>query len=217
MTRLGTGLGDIMRDAESSPKVIAARFGLTTGDMLPPKPKAIDPDEPASPSRRRRTQIERQAEEDLGIVVLALIGHAARVPLKMSNEGGQAVAIAMSADPRLVYMTQDEIDRTGGLAARTDHEQAFEEHRFVELVRVYVAHDRHAGLFKPALESALIGSTGRARRRFRNIPVEFDMDMLSLFFAQASEDAGVPCFDAGERDRRKRVRMQQLERKAKGK
>lgn len=216
--RLGNGLGTLMQP-RTDVRDLAQQLGLKTGDQIArPKSKTVLITEAVQQIKRsRRTTFEKQAEDELEICVVALIGHANRVIRRPGdNEGGQAIATAMSSDPRHVYMPQEEIERTGGLAAASDHEEAFEEHRKIEFTRIYVALKPRAVLFKTALDSALMGSTENARYRWRDIPVEFDMEHLPLFFGAAASDSGVLVFDAEERDRRRNARVRQLERRARG-
>ena len=201
-------------DLDSGIAALKARFsglGLTTADTV------SAPETGAVAGHRRRSKIEKQAEEELGIAVLALIGHAERVPRSFAdNEGGRGVTVAVSSDPRLVYMDDGQAVEHG-LAVRDDKSQVFGSTRMVELARVYVQSDAHAARLKSALDSVLLGATGKARHRWRDIPVAFDMEMLPLLIGQAVEDCGVACFDSVERDRRKAVAMKRIERKGRGK
>lgn len=201
-------------DIETGIAVLKSRFsgmGVTTADRVSAPEKAPDT------GHKRRSKVEKQVEEELGIAVVALIGHAERVPRSFAdNEGGRGVAVAVSSDPRLVYMDDGQAE-DHGLAVRDDKSQVFETTRMVELARVYVQSDAHAAKLKVALESVLLGATGRARHRWRDIPVSFDMEMLPLLIGQAVEDCGVKCFDSTERDRRKRVACQRIERQGRSK
>lgn len=181
-------------------------LGLKTADAVPEAPK--------TDRARRLTALEKQARHDLGIAVVAIYGNAERIARYVGdNEGGQAVRTKVSSDPRLVYM-DDEDAETRGLGYRADLESPF--HSVIELARVYVQSEAHGERFKLALDSALLGSTTRARHAWRSFRVEFDMDMLQLLFGQAVEDSGVTVFDKSERDRRLSVRLRQLGRKAQG-
>ena len=198
---------------------LASRLGLKTADAITrPRSKpdrAAEIEDAVKAVARRRTEFERKAEKDLGIAVVAIIGHAERVTRPGRNEGGRAIAVKTSADPRLVYMDEDRAYEHG-LAQPEDRQQPFIETAMVELARVYVQSDAHAERLKAALDSVLIGNTVNARHRWRDVPEEFDMDFLPLLIGQAAEDARVAVFDAAERDRRKRVRVKKLMKGARG-
>lgn len=200
-------------------RAVAARLGFATADTIgrpPGKPdRSAEIESAVKEVARRRTEFERQAEREMGIAVVAIIGHADRVTRPGSNVGGLAIAVKTSADPRLVYMDAERAV-TNGLAQHEDRQQPFIETAMVEWVRVYVQSHKHAERLKAALDSVLIGNTASARHRWRDVPEEFDMAFLPLLIAQAAEDAKVAVFDATERDRRRRVRAQKLMKSAKG-
>lgn len=199
-----------------NPRILAQRLGITTADTLPHKPRPrpefdphlathiVEPVASQAVRRRRITPEERQARLELGIGVVALIGHANRVPRGFNdNEGGRGVAVKGSTDPRYVYI-EDETDPhkfETGLAAIEDRQQPFDAHRMVEFTRVYVPTERHVTLFATALENVLCGTAAGARHRWRDIPASFDMDMLGFLFRQAAEDAEFDPFGTATRDR----------------
>lgn len=177
--------------------------------MIAISPETIDL--AAGTGRRRRiSAAERTARFELGIGVVALIGHADRVPRFFGdNEGGRGVAVKGSTDPRLVYI-EDETDPHAfetGLAAVEDRQQPFDGQRMVEFTRVYVLDKKRVTDFCTALENVVMGRSASARHRWRDIPAAFDMDQLPWLFQQAAEDVGFEPFGTRHRDKLVEARM----------
>lgn len=231
-----------MREPTSA-RDLAGRFGLKTADTIPrPTPKADN----SIIARGRRSRIEKLVEEGgkvggreiepLGIAVVTIIGHLKPVPRYMGdNQGGRAVRVACSADPKLVYLTPDRIDRHG-LAAVWDRKEPFWADRdqqtaqglgegiepvYGELLRCYVPSDRHMRILSTPLETALGAKSNEARHEWRYVDPDFPIHEFWTILRAVVDDVNDPRhgrrtlvepFDYSEMRRRYAARAKQIER-----
>lgn len=170
-------------------RALAHRLGMTTADAIAP-PERPPQREPSrleyvdeTPRRPRRSDVEREAEDDLGHHWVSLLSIEKPVPRYYGdNRGMLPIWVESNADWR----------QSGGAF---DRQQPAQSMRAVRLAVMGVRSDAHAARLKAALDEALHGREQYAdadalRHRFRN---GVDFGALDLWWTPLLQDALIQC------------------------